>query len=317
MKTQKSTPSMATRLRTRICNPFMGALVIIGLSTLPYFHDFITDPEGVKPWVPTLGIQDLLTDSNNKILGFSAYRVFLYTFLIFVFASIGWTGWYRSVKHKYYGSAVFLVMSSGIYQVLLIIFNLRRTVFNELQPKSTVLLISFLILGYVAYRKHGISFKKMVVWILFLVLATFPYLHDVITERNGSVRAMFPNFGLESFLTDSNGMVRGLRSYRLLLYLFGIYAFSHIGWIGWFMDCRGKKYRAFLLVPAALSFYQVVLIIMSFRDTEFNSPSINLYITLTVSILVAVNFFFNNRVYGKAEEFSKNTNFKTSEHENR
>lgn len=316
MKIPKYKQSTETRLKTGICNPFMVALGIIGLSTLPYFHEFITNAEGLKPWVPVLGVENFLTDSNNKILGFSTYRVFLYTFLIFVFASIGWAGWYRMAKDKYYGNALLLVLISGVYQVFLIVFNLRRTVLNELEPKLIMLSFLFLVLGFLSYRKHGISVVKVIVWGLVAVSATLPFLHDVITNRNGASWSWVPNLGIESFLTDSEGMVRGLRSYRLLLYLFGIYLFSHLGWIGWFMDAIGKKYRVFLLVPAALSLYQIILILLSSRETEFNSPSINLYITVGLSILVAINFYFNNKVSPETEVIDKRSTIETSENEN-
>lgn len=309
-------PLTETKSRTRICNPFVGALTIIGLSTLPYFHDFITDSEGLRSWVPVLGIEKILTDSNNKILGFSAYRVFLYTFFIFVFAAIGWAGWYRTARNKYYGNGLLLVLFSGLYQVVLIVLNLRRTMFNELEPKLILLALLFLALGYFSYKKHGLSSKKVVVWSSLSILAILPYLHDVLTSRDGEIWSWVPNLGIESFLTDSQGMVRGFRSYRLLLYLFGIYIFSHLGWIGWFMDAKGKKYRAFLLVPAALSLYQVILIMMSRRETEFNSPSINLYITIGLSILLAINFYYNNNVSPETEKVTKSKNIKTSESEN-
>lgn len=83
------------------------------------------------------------------------------------------------------------------------------------------------------------------------------------------------------------------------------------------MDAKGKKYRAFLLVPAALSLYQIVMILMSWRETEFNGPSINLYITVGPSILLAINFYFNNRVSKKNEPIYERTAIIPEENENR
>ena len=314
---QKNKRLTATKSRTGICDSFWGALVIIGLSTLPYFHDIITDVKGLRSWVPVIGIENLLTDSNDKILGFSKYRVFLYTFLIFLFAAIGWGGWYRSAKNKFYGNALLLVFVSGAYHVILIVFNLRRSVFNELAPKLIVLGLLFVVLGFFSLKKYGRTRRKVIIWAFLFVLATFPFFHDVITDNAGNLRAWVPNLGIESALTDSKGLVRGLRSYRLLIYLFGIYLFSHLGWIGWFMDSRGRRFRPFLLVPAALSLYQVILIIMSWRETEFNSPSVNLYITLVLGVLLAINFFYNNKFFVKNGTTIKNmTTIKSNENEN-
>ena len=292
-------------------------MIILGLSTLPYFHDIITNPDGLKSWVPVIGIENLLSDANDKVLGFSTYRVFLYTFLIFLFASIGWWGWYQSAKNKFYGNALLLVFASGAYHIVLIVLNLRRTVLNELTPKLILFGLLFFFLGFFSIKKYGPSLHKVIIWALLFVLATLPFFHDVITDKGGSLRVWVPNLGIESILTDSEGNVRGLRSYRLLVYLFSIYLFSHLGWIGWFMDSRGRRYRPFLLVPAALSLYQVIVIAMSWQETEFNSPSIKLYITLVLSILLAVNFFYNNKFFSKTGTSIQNTStIKSTENEN-
>ena len=60
------------------------------------------------------------------------------------------------------------------------------------------------------------------------------------------------------------------------------------------------------MVPAALSFYQVVVIAMSWRETEFNSPNIKLYITIGLSVLLAINFYYNNKVSPKASIATEN-----------
>ncbi len=299
-----------TKFRTAICSPFLGALVIIGLSTLPYMHDIITNKEGLKSWVPVLGIESFLSDSNNRIIGFSSYRIFLYTFLIFIFSSIGWMGWYQNAKGKFYERAVQLVLASGLCQIGLILFNLRRTIWNELSPKLLLFSTLFLVFGFFSLKNNGATLRKIVVWVLLYVSATLPFFHDIITDRTGVLRELIPNFGIEKLLTDSQGYVRGLKSYRLLVYLFCIYLFSHLGWIGWFMDSRKKKIRPFLLVPATLSLYQMILIVMSWRETEFNSPSANLYITLGLSFILAINFFYNNNYSPKT---IKHNTIKSSE----
>lgn len=298
--------STVRKSKIRIPDTFWVALAIIGLSTLPYLHDFITDSDGLKSWVPVLGIESLLSDSEGNVLGFSTYRVFLYTLLIFLFATIGWAGWYQSAKDKFYGSALLLAMSSGLYHVFLIVFELRRTVWNEPVPKVVLLSLIFVVLGYFSIKKNGLGIKKVLSWFILFFMAVLPFFHDIITDRMGDLRPWVPNFGIEAMLTDSEGYVRGLGNYRILVYLFCIYLFSHLGWIGWFFDARGRKFRPFLMVPAALSFYQVVIIAMSWRETEFNSPNIKLYITIGLSVLLAINFYYNNKVSPKASIVTEN-----------
>ena len=302
----KHKQSTARKSKKRIPDTFWLALAIIGLSTLPYLHDFITDSDGLKSWVPNLGIESVLTDANGKVHGFSTYRVFLYTLLIFVFACIGWAGWYQSARSKYYGGGIFLVLTSGAYHVALILFDLRKTAFNEAWPKFFVLIGLAVFMGYLWFRQNKLSFKRILVWAVLFIMALLPFFHDIITERGVGLRPWVPNFGIEEMLTNSEGYVRGLGSYRVLVYLFCIYLFSHLGWIGWFFDARGRKFRPFLMVPAALSFYQVVVIAMSWRETEFNSPNIKLYITIGLSVLLAINFYYNNKVSPKASIATEN-----------
>ncbi len=310
--------SMGLKSRTRILETFWGALFIIALSVLPYFHDIITTPEGLESWVPVLGIENLLTDGQGNVLGFSTYRVFLYTLLIFVFATIGWIGWYQNAKDRFYGGALLLATASGLYHIGLVLFNLRRTAWNEPTPKILLLFLLFVVFGYFSIKKSGLNLNKFLIWLILLLMATLPFCHDVITDRAGTLRSWVPDFGIGTMLTDSEGLVRGLGNYRILVYLFCIHLFSHLGWIGWFMDSRGKRYRPFLLVPVTLSLYQVIVITMSWRETELNSPSVKLYITIGLGIILAVNFFYNNRYTSKTQETLINTKtIKPTENENR
>lgn len=315
----------ATKLKNRICSPFMGVLVILILSTLPYFHDIISTKDGLKDWVPILGIERLLTGTDKSILGYSTYRVFLYTFLIFSFGMVGFLKWFSSTKHKFYRYALLGATISSIYHVMLIVFKLRRTVLNDPEYKLLGLALLFLTLALLTIKKQwnnstkkaSIVFKTIGFCVAFFLISLLPFLHDVITDRNGLLPHI-PNLGIEKMLTDENNMVRGLNSYRLLLYLLGIYLFAHIPWIGAFMDSRGSRIRPFLLVPVVLSLYQVIIILMSWRETEFNSPSANLYITLGLSLLLAINFFYNNKVSPQSRIIQKErATIKSNENENR
>ncbi len=256
----------------------------------------MTDSEGLRSWVPDLGIREMLKGPEGKILGYSSYRVFLYTVLIFVFSVIGFGGWYRTAPRGY-RTGILLVVISGLYHITMILADLRRHAINGSEIKLTILTISFLIAAMVTLR-GPLKLRMAMIWTGLWAMSLLPFVYDLVTDSAGSVRSWVPDLGVESFLTDSQGMVRGLRSYRLLLYLFGTYLFSHLGWLGWFMDGKGRQYRPFLLVPAALSLYQIIVILMSWRETDFNTPNIKLYITLCLAILLAVNFYYNNRRSG-------------------
>lgn len=129
---------------------------IVFISSLPYFHDVITiKGEGLKGWVPDFGLQELLTDSNGKVMGFSSYRVFIYTLLIHLFAHIGWVGWMLDAKGKSYRFFLLVPVFLSAYTVALLLLNARATGFNKFDTKLyiTLGLSIILILNFFINRK--------------------------------------------------------------------------------------------------------------------------------------------------------------------
>ncbi len=130
-----------------------------------------------------------------------------------------------------------------------------------------------------------------------ILLSSLPYIHDVITIKGEGLNTWVPDFGIRDLLTDAKGKTLGFSSYRVFIYTLFIHVFAHIGWAGWFFDAKGKLYRPFLLIPVALSFYQIGIIVSNSRSTSFNEPNVKISITILLSILLAVNFFLNNKVF--------------------
>ena len=128
-----------------------------------------------------------------------------------------------------------------------------------------------------------------------IVLSSLPYIHDIITIRGGTFPTWVPDWGIQEFLTNSEGYVVGFSSYRVFIYTLLIHLFAHIGYLGWFFEAKDKLYRPFLLVPVSLSLYQIILIIFDSRSNDLNTPHTKIILTITISCLLAVNFFFNNK----------------------
>jgi len=145
--------SIRTKSQRAILKSLLVSLGIIFISSLPYLHDLITiRGEGLAPWVPDLGIEKALTDADGKVMGFSSYRVFLYTLLIHLFAHIGWVGWMLDAKGKSYRFALLVPVVLSGYTVGLLLFNTRATEFNEPDTKfyltlflSIIVILNFFI----------------------------------------------------------------------------------------------------------------------------------------------------------------------------
>ncbi|WP_211333204.1 hypothetical protein [Maribacter vaceletii] len=149
--------------------------------------------------------------------------------------------------------------------------------------------------------------KELFKAVAIIALSSLPYIHDVITIRGGAFPAWVPDWGIEEFLTNSEGYIAGFSSYRVFIYTFLIHLFAHLGYVGWFFDAKDKLYRPFLLVPVSLSLYQIILILFDFRSSDLNEPHIKIVLTIAISSLLAINFFFNNKKI-LSEHFLKHKN---------
>ncbi|MDE3744082.1 hypothetical protein [Maribacter polysaccharolyticus] len=272
-------------------------MALVGLSSLPYLHEAITYEGGLRSWVPVLGIEGFLTDGQGKVLGFSTYRMFLYTLLIFVFSELGWAVWLYVSKHKTYYLALFVPVLMGAYQILLLLLNLRKTTANSAETKLLLVMGLSLFFGFLFLRKNRFTIRIASKWLFILGACTLPFFHDIITFRDATLKSWVPVLGIEEIMTDSKGYVRGFGQYRSLVYFLMLHVYAHLGWLGAFIyyGIGIRKVRPFLLVPVIVSLYSVIIIILNWQETNLNTPNTKFYITIIVAILLAINYFFNHK----------------------
>ena len=298
-------------------------IVLIGLSSFPFFSDIITNKEGVTPfWVPDLGIEKSLTDANGKILTYSKYRVFIYFFLFHCYSLVAWLGWFSVAKNKPYRLAILLGAVSSSYQIFLILSNSRKSSLNNFDIKIIGTAVLFIILFALYYyfekikkvrldavvKRFGhikgniISLKVLLIWLLFFLISTGPYFHDIVTKAGIGVKEWIPILGIEEFLTYSNGKVWGFGSYRIFILTVSLQVFAQIGWAGWLHDAKYKLYRPFLLVPVGLSLYQIVVVLFDQTVSYVNRPDVKLLVILAISSVVCYFYFFKNKSFNSNSE---------------
>jgi len=154
--------------------------------------------------------------------------------------------------------------------------------------------------------------KELLKAVAIILLSSLPYIHDVITIRGGEFPSWVPDWGIQEFLTNSEGYVLGFSTYRVFIYTFFIHFFAHLGYVGWFFEAKDKLYRPFLLVPVALSLYQIIIILSDYRGSDLNEPHIKIVLTIVISSLLAINFFFNNKETLKAHFLKHKNSLKTN-----
>jgi len=288
--------STKKRSLPRILNFSVAVAIISLLSSLPYLHEILTHSDGsMQSWVPNLGIQDFLADENGKILKYSDYRYFLFTFFFNVFILFGWLGWYRLKTFKLYRKAILLPLISIAYQIVIILSSARASWFNQPEVKVIGTLVIGMFLAYLYFPKKNnrITKKLALIWVLFFFVSLLPYFHDILTFRTEDLRSFVPNLGIEQFLTR-NELVLGWNNYRVFIFIFTTHIFAQIGWAGWFFDARNRLFRPFLLVPVIFNLYELTIVAIDVKATAFNKPDWKLYTAIILAILIAVNLYFNS-----------------------
>lgn len=324
MSPMRLSPLRKKKSRIKILDFWFAMTILIGLSSLPFFHDLIINTDGtLLNWVPDWNIEKTLTDSKGDVLGYSTYRVFLYFFLIQVYSLIAWVGWFSVSKSKPYRFAILLGVLSSFYHIILILANSRKTDFNGFDIKligsAIIFCILFLFYYYFektkkakleyAKQKLGHPAKKIItsqvifVWLLIFIASTGPYFHDIITAGGGlGVKEWIPQLGIEKILTDVEGYVWGFNSYRVLILTIVLQIFAQIGWAGWLHDSAYKIYRPFLVIPVGLSLYQIIVIILDQSDAYLNQADVKLFVILAISSVVCYFYFFKNKRFNSNSE---------------
>ncbi len=127
---------------------------ILTLATLPFFHDIFTTYDGIRDWVPDLGIANMLKDTYGYPLGYSNYRVLLYNLSIHLAMHLFSLGWFMDARGKDYRPALLFPVGFTFYQLLIIVTGSRFTEYNQLTSKFFVALFLTLVAGFLYFFKN-------------------------------------------------------------------------------------------------------------------------------------------------------------------
>ena len=130
-------------------------LALILISTGPYFHDIITTSGvGVKAWVPKIGVESFLTDTEGYVWGFNSYRVFLLTISLHVFAQIGWAGWLHDSIYKRYRPFLLVPVGLSFYQIVVVFLDQTEAYMNRPDFKLLIILAIGALVCYLYFFKN-------------------------------------------------------------------------------------------------------------------------------------------------------------------
>lgn len=324
LRNQKSTTSTIRKSLPKRTGDFLVAMtILIGLSSLPFLNELITQENGaLANWLVSEKTQESLLDENGRIFGYTKFRVFLFYFLIQLYAFIASLGWFAVAKKKPYRLAILLCSLSSLYHIFLILSVNRKTFLNDFDLKlwGTIGFALVLITIYTIqeFRKRKklkpvytalgsspgkiISLKVVLAWLGFILISTFPYYHDIITMRGTGLKDWVPVLGIEEFLTRGERDVWGFSTYRVFILTLFVQLFAQAVWAGWFMDAKYSLYKPFLLVPVGLSLYQITMIVMVSTDTYLNKPDFKFVLVLALGILVGLIYYFKNDALPREQE---------------
>lgn len=130
-------------------------LSILVITTGPYFHDIITIRGiGVKDWIPQLGVESFLTDSEGYVWGFNSYRVFLLTLSLQIFAQVGWAGWLHDSAYKLYRPFLVIPVGLSLYQIMVILLEQTNAYLNRPNIKLLLILSIGAVICYFYFFKN-------------------------------------------------------------------------------------------------------------------------------------------------------------------
>ena len=143
---------------------------------------------------------------------------------------------------------------------------------------------------------YKLIFKILSIASLITLLAMLPFFHDIITDKEEGVKSWVPDLGIQQRLTYVNGegktKVMGYSSYRMFLYFLFEYTFTAVGWFGFFLMAKGRPWRVFLLTPAIISLYNLLILVFDYRETTFNEANTKIFIILVLNFLLMLRFFY-------------------------
>ncbi len=120
-----------------------------------------------------------------------------------------------------------------------------------------------------------------------------PFIHDLVTDDDGSLKGWVPDLGIRDLLREPDGGIWGYSSYRVFLALSGMQLFSFIGWCIALDLAKGKPFRFAILFPVAISGYQFLLVVFNLRQTSLNGWDYKFGIVMAIGVLLSLQFFLN------------------------
>jgi hypothetical protein len=115
------------------------------------------------------------------------------------------------------------------------------------------------------------TYKNAAIAVFIILLSSLPYLHDIISRE----------------LSFS-----GYSSLRVFVYIVLTNLFGLIGFMGWFVEARGRQYRFALLVPIIMNTYQLLIYVLNMKKSTFNDFDFKIYTTIAVTLVVTLNYFY-------------------------
>jgi len=113
------------------------AITILGL--MPFAHNILTSPSGIRAFVPILGVEDFIFNGSDY-WGFRSYRALLLFFFIHLYGHLLWLGafMFYGLQERKKRMLLLLPMITSIYPMVIFFFGLEDTGFNEPDIKLIV-----------------------------------------------------------------------------------------------------------------------------------------------------------------------------------
>lgn len=99
----------------------------------------------------------------------------------------------------------------------------------------------------------------------------------------------------DSGLFDGMEGFSGFSSLRVGVWVVSLFFLSLIGFVGWFIEAKGKRYRFAILAPIFMFSFQLIIYLLDKRDHTTNDFSIKTIVYLVFVLAITVTYFLGTR----------------------
>lgn len=248
MKTPQIEQLTKTKQKKRIFRSRSTSFLIVLSAFIPLVHDLI--PKNVEGF-----------------FGFSSARVMTYWLLMLAYGILPWLMVIFRTK-KIALKRIYMLISLGpFYQMLIYIFDIRKTIFNDHEYKILVYLVLMILVLFTFKNKNESKIK----YIPLMLIGIFPFLHDFVPR------------GIEGIF--------GFNSLRVFFFTINLIFIPLLGWLVYYRSSVTELFRFAIIVPIFGLLIDLLFHVLNPNVSAYSELTVKSIAIVLLGIIVSNEYF--------------------------